>query len=120
RRLPRRRHDVVEGGSLDPRRREEGLMDALTAPVVLQRRVPAEEAARADFYALLARLFHDAPDAALLAALAHAPELEAGSPLAGEWRDLTWASRAMDADAARTEYDALFVGVGKAEVSIYA
>jgi TorA maturation chaperone TorD len=95
-------------------------MDALTAPVVLQRRVPAEEAARADFYALLARLFHDAPDAALLAALAHAPELEAGSPLAGEWRDLTWASRAMDADAARTEYDALFVGVGKAEVSIYA
>jgi TorA maturation chaperone TorD len=95
-------------------------MQAAAAPVVLQRRLPPEEAARADFYALFARLFKDAPDAGLLASLAQAPELDAGSPLASSWRELRLASHAMDAEAAREEYEALFVGVGKADVSIYA
>jgi len=36
-----------------------------------------EDAARADFYALLARLFAAPPDAALLAAIATAPSLRA-------------------------------------------
>jgi TorA maturation chaperone TorD len=95
-------------------------MQAAAAPVLLQRRLPAEEAARADFHALIARLFHDAPDAALLASLAAAPELDPASLLAPAWRELCLASQAMDAEAAREEYETLFVGVGKAEVSIYA
>ena len=45
------------------------------APLVLQRRLEPEDQARADFYALLARLFTDAPDAALLAGIAHAAAL---------------------------------------------
>ena len=39
-------------------------MAALAAPVALHRSLPAEEAARGDFYALLARLFLAPPDAA--------------------------------------------------------
>ncbi|HZZ92824.1 MAG TPA: molecular chaperone TorD family protein [Usitatibacter sp.] len=95
-------------------------MDAVASPVVLQRALPAEEAARADFYALLARLFHGAPDAALLASLADAPALSGASALDAAWESLRQASRAMDAEAAREEYETLFIGVGKAQVSIYA
>ena len=95
-------------------------MQAAASTVALERRVPAEESARADFYALLARLFHGAPDARLLASIARAPALDASSPLASAWGGLTAASHAMDADAAREEFGALFAGVGKAEVPIYA
>lgn len=95
-------------------------MEAAASAVVMQRRVPAEEAARADFYALLARLFHGAPDAPLLASLAQAPQLGGAGELDAAWSALCLASRAMDAEAARDEYEALFVGVGKAQVSIYA
>jgi TorA maturation chaperone TorD len=88
----------------------------------------AEDLARADFYALLSRLFSAAPDAGLLAAIASAPQLEAvhsvddevpppGLPVA--WDALRAASAAMDADAARDEYDNLFVGVGKCEVNLH-
>jgi TorA maturation chaperone TorD len=95
-------------------------MDTVAAPVALHRRLPAEEAARADFYALLARLFHDAPDGSLLQSLASAPALGGDSAMDRAWRNLCLASAAMDAEAARDEYEALFVGVGKAAVSIYA
>jgi len=90
------------------------------ATVALQRRVPAEEAARADFYALLARFFHAPPDAQLLASLARAPRLGGDGELDAAWSALCLASQAMDAEAARDEYEALFVGVGKAQVSLYA
>ena len=60
-------------------------MNAVAAPVTLQRMLPPEEAARGDFYALLARLFREAPDGQLLAALAASPALPAGSPF-GEIR----------------------------------
>jgi TorA maturation chaperone TorD len=90
------------------------------AAVVLQRMVPPEEAARADFYALLANLFNAAPDAALLANLAAAGPIEGDPALASAWEGLVQASSAMDADAAAAEYDDLFAGVGKAAVSIYS
>ncbi len=97
-------------------------MQAAAAPVAMHRALSAEEVARGDYYALLARLFHSAPDAALLASLASAPELprEGDAALARAWRDLTDASSAMDADAAAEEYELLFVGMGKSPVSIYA
>lgn len=102
-----------------------------SATVHLQHRIEPEDQARADFYALLARLFADAPDRALLAAIAAAPPLvpavfvdsEAGAPaerLAATWEGLRAASAAMDAEAARFEYDSLFVGVGKSEVNLHA
>jgi len=82
-----------------------------------------EDAARADFYALLARLWHSGPDAALLAAIAGAGEMVAeGSQaeLAGAWRQLKAAAAAADAETARVEHEALFVGTGKAPITPYA
>ena len=97
-------------------------MSVAAAPVHLQRPVPAEEAARGDFYALLARLLHSGADDALLRALAAADPIpaEGDAALAKAWAELSRASSVMDADAAGEEYDDLFVGVGKAPLSIYA
>lgn len=98
------------------------------APVTLQASVLPEDRARADFYALLARLFADAPDAALLAALANASPIEpdtsaAGADipdLAGTWDALRAASAAVDPDAAAEEHQSLFIGVGRSAVSPHA
>lgn len=95
---------------------------AEAARIAVHRPLPPEEAARADFYALLGRLFHSPPDHALLSSLASAPALpaEGDANLATTWQKLVDASSVMDADAAAEEYEQLFVGVGKAKVSIYA
>jgi TorA maturation chaperone TorD len=97
-------------------------MQAVATPVTVQRPLAPEETARADFYALLSRLFQAPPDGALLAALTDAAPIPAeGDPrLARAWQDLINASSVMDADAALDEYDALFGGMGKAPVSLYA
>jgi len=97
-------------------------MNAVATPVTIHRALAAEESARADFYALLGRLFQDAPDNALLHLLSSAEPIPAeGDPrLAKAWQELVDASSAMDADAALEEYEALFGGVGKAAVSLYA
>lgn len=97
-------------------------MQAVADPVALVRALPPEEAARGDFYALLARLLHSPPDDALLAGIAAAQALpdEGDAELRQAWRDLVDASSVMDADAAAEEYEVLFVGVGAAEVSLYA
>ncbi|MGZ5648880.1 MAG: TorD/DmsD family molecular chaperone [Usitatibacter sp.] len=97
-------------------------VEAVAAPVALTRALPAEEAARGDFYALLARLLSAPPDAALLASLAAAPAIPADgdAALASAWQDLVNASSAMDPDAAAEEFEALFVGVGKSAVSVFA
>ena len=95
-------------------------------PMQFSPTLPPEEAARADFYALLARLYYSAPDAALLGALAGAEEIVAeessgeGPAFALAWRDLTLAAAAADPAAAEEEYQSLFVGVCKAEVTPYA
>lgn len=91
-----------------------------SAPVTFQRTLPPEEAARADFYALLAALLNNAPDGRLLANLASAGAMDGAGDLPLAWQKLVHASSAMDAAAAAEEYEALFAGVGKASVSIYA
>jgi TorA maturation chaperone TorD len=98
-------------------------MNAHAAPTAAIQAARPEEQGRAEFYALLARLFYAGPDAGLLAAIAQADEIVSESErsaLADAWRSLTSAAAAMDADAARLEYDALFVGTGKAPVTPYA
>ncbi len=81
----------------------------------------AEELARAETYGLLARLFAAAPDAALLqqfaVAVTQAPE--PGAFLEAPWQDLVAALRATTVAAAADEYEALFMGIGKAEVQLY-
>ena len=98
-------------------------MSAQTAMPESAAAVSQEDRARADFYALIARLFYAGPDAALLAAIASADEIVAEGEnisLAQCWRSLTSAAAAMDAEAAQEEYDSVFVGTGKSEVTLYA
>jgi TorA maturation chaperone TorD len=98
------------------------------APVRIHHRLEPEDQARADFYAILARLFAAAPDAALLGGIGSAPALAPSTRmvesdadgLSGAWDALRAASAAMDPEAAGDEYQALFVGVGRSEVSLYA
>jgi TorA maturation chaperone TorD len=90
-------------------------------PVALQHRLDPEDRARANFYAILAALFADAPDAKLLATVGATDLLEdaeAGDlPLA--WNRLVAACRVMDPEAARQEHTDLFVGTGRTEVNLH-
>jgi TorA maturation chaperone TorD len=92
------------------------------APISVLRLVAPEDQTRADLYAVLARLFADAPDAAFLATLGGADRLAGplANPVAAAWNRLLDASAAMDADAAAQEYTDLFVGVGKSDVNLHA
>src|SRR4051812_21612411 len=73
-----------------------------------------EDQARADFYALFARLLLAPPDAGLLGALAQAEPISAVGEFALEdaWLALTQAASVVDADAVRAEFSALFEGIG--------
>ena len=100
------------------------------SPVALARPLEPEDQARADFYALVARLLADAPDAGLLAAIAGAAPLapvvqsddggDVATALAAAWSALVGASATIDLDGAIEEFQTLFVGVGRSEVSLYA
>lgn len=81
-----------------------------------------EETARAELYGLLAELFYAPPRAALLAQLrvAATDAPAAGGFLEEPWRQLVGVSRAMDDAQIQKEHDALFGGVGKPEVYVYA
>jgi len=100
-------------------------MGAETAPVTFAAGISPEDRARADFYALLARLYGAAPDVTLLSDIAHAGETASDdSSSAGElhdaWRTLIAASAGTHVAAVVAEYDQLFVGVGRSEVSLHA
>ncbi len=98
-------------------------MSATVTPLRVDPPEIPEDQARAGYYALLARLFYAGPDAGLLGTIAAADEITFGgeqSGLAGAWNALACAARATDAEAARLEYDQIFVGTGKAEVTPYA
>ena len=77
-----------------------------------------EDRARAEHYAVLARVFHAAPDAVLLAALARAGGVLGGAQgaLPAAWSALGRAAQARSPQAVRDEFDALFVSVGKPRV----
>jgi len=81
----------------------------------------AEDAARAEHYALLARLFFAAPDAPLLAALVAAGKVcgVGDSPFGVAWAELTDAARRTDVHSIHDEYEALFQGIGRPEVMLY-
>jgi TorA maturation chaperone TorD len=84
--------------------------------------VSPEDRGRADFYALLSRLFYAPPDGTLLRALAGSDEMisEAeGAGLVLAWHDVIAASTLAEIDAVREEYDELFVGTGKAAITLY-
>jgi TorA maturation chaperone TorD len=94
-----------------------------SSQVAFRQYVAAEDHARANFYALIARLFTAPPDAALLKAIASSPPLateDDGAPLPLAWSKLIAASSVIDEDAAAEEFDVLFGGIGKTKVNLHA
>ncbi|NLF53381.1 MAG: molecular chaperone TorD family protein [Thauera phenolivorans] len=97
----------------------------MNAPMMLQPEPvhSDEDRARADHYALLARLFQAAPDEALLAALVEAGSAlgePGGSAFQQAWAALGEAAAATDAGRVGEEFDALFVSVSKPRVMLNA
>ena len=94
----------------------------MSAPLSFAAADDSEEIARAELYGLLARLWIAPPDAALLSqfrvAVTEAPQ--PGGFLEAPWQNLVAAMRATTPEVAASEYDALFGGVGKPEVFLYA
>jgi TorA maturation chaperone TorD len=81
-----------------------------------------EDQARADLYALAARLLLAPPDAGLLAGLAQADPIESTGgerQLAEAWEKLVLASSVMDAGAVAEEFDALFISSGTPALNPY-
>jgi TorA maturation chaperone TorD len=80
-----------------------------------------EDAARAECYAVIGRLFYDAPDSLLLAELcrADAQAEDSAGALSLAWRALHEACRTAFPAVVRQEFDSLFVGVGKSLVTPY-
>lgn len=74
--------------------------------------------ARADAYAVLAHLFFAPPQASVLEALRSAQRDSGGDEVSAAWNALCAA--VSDAQAIADEYAALFISVGKPEVSLYA
>ena len=94
----------------------------MSAPLSFAAADDSEEIARAELYGLLARLWIAPPDAELLSqfrvAVTEAPQ--PGGFLEAPWQNLVAAMRATTPEVAASEYDALFGGVGKPEVFLYA
>src|SRR3954463_13626715 len=88
--------------------------------IALARPLAPEDRDRAEFYALLARLYAAAPDVPLLRSIAGAQTMEGEGVLPLAWNRLVAASAVMDADAAAQEYTDLFVGVGACDVNLHA
>ena len=85
------------------------------------RPVPEEDTARAHHYALIGRLFYEAPDSILLAQICRADADSAGedTALGRAWRALRQACNTGFPVVIRQEQEKLFLGVGKSEVTPY-
>jgi len=83
----------------------------------------AEDLARANHYGLISRLFYTPAEPNLLAEIGRLAsgidETESAGGLVIAWRDVQDACRGAFPVLVRQEYDRLFVGVGKAEVTPY-
>ena len=81
--------------------------------------VAPEEAARANLYGLVARLFYAAPDAQLISELLNSPGIDAEGELGAAWREMVEACRTAFPAALEAEHMELFIGTGRAPVTPY-
>ncbi len=95
-------------------------MNAATPASFQSRPVSPEDVARARWYAMLAELFRAAPSAQRLREIGGQAASPAVSPLGRAWNAFAQACAGADARAVREEYEAAFIGVGKAEVFLNA
>ena len=88
--------------------------------------LPKEDGARADLYALLARLFYVGPDQGILFTIAQSDDFAAAedaltaAPLFSAWHALKQEAAVTDAETAGDEYNDVFVSLGRPPVSIFA
>ncbi len=79
-----------------------------------------EDRARANLYGVISRLFYAPADSNLLAEFSRGEKGgEGAGGLIGAWRGVQEACRSAFPPVVRQEYDSLFIGVGKSEVSPY-
>ena len=94
----------------------------MPTPELLHSSALDEETARSELYGLLALMYYAPPAIELIAnlrvAVTEAPA--AGAVLEDPWRTLVGLARSMTDEAIQSEYNALFGGVGKPEVYLYA
>jgi TorA maturation chaperone TorD len=90
----------------------------MTQSAPLQFAAP-EDAARANFYGLIARLFYAAPDQQLISELVGAEPIDGDGPLARAWQEIIDSCRSAYPVMLENEHTELFVGTGKAEVTPY-
>jgi TorA maturation chaperone TorD len=85
--------------------------------------IEPEDHARANLYGIIGRLYYAPADSNLIAEITRGDGGEGGGAdaggLIGAWRGLQEACRSAFPPVIRQEYDSLFVGVGKSEVSLY-
>jgi TorA maturation chaperone TorD len=81
--------------------------------------IAPEDAARANFYGLIARLFYAAPDPQLVSQLLQAAPIEGETELASAWKELIEACRTAYPAQLEAEHTELFIGTGKAAVTPY-
>lgn len=97
-------------------------IDSIAVAAVAPLPLPGEEQARADLYALVARLLMAPPGAALLADLAAADPIcaqSAESQLEDAWEKLVLAAAVIDAGAVDDEFAALFISTGTPPLNPY-
>ncbi len=85
--------------------------------------LPQEEQARADLYALIARLLIAVPDASLLASLASADSIssqQADHPLDLAWEKLVLTASILDRHTIEDEFNQLFISAGNPKINPYA
>jgi TorA maturation chaperone TorD len=118
---------------------ETGTCRAIAGVTLVPAPLTPEDQARADLYALIARLLLAPPDEALLADLAQADSLtsqQTGNPLANPlanppanppdypldlaWEKLILTAAIMDVCSIRDEFNALFVSIGTPQIDPYA
>jgi TorA maturation chaperone TorD len=82
----------------------------------------SEELARAEVYGLLGQLFYAPPDEPLYAQLQVAVTVAPapGGLLEASWTELVAASRRRTREQVVQEHDALFMGIGKPDIFLYA
>jgi TorA maturation chaperone TorD len=99
------------------------IADESRAAVAVPLPLSNEDQARADLYALIARLLIAPPDESLLAGLAGADSLssqQADHPLDLAWEKLVLTAAILDQHAIRDEFSELFVSIGTPPINPYA
>lgn len=88
-------------------------------PVAAALPLPGEDQARADLYALVARLLFAPPDADLLATIAGAAFRTSDNALDRAWKKLVLAARGSELDAVHDEFNELFISSGTPRINPY-